>query len=386
MTEPQWPLWSSEHPEADSCEPQVCPSCGQPVSAQAAFCEACGATVRPDLPPAAPQQASPNDASTQTRRLGTRASDVILCAACGGTIDSDGYCQVCGTKAPSPRDHGVARPADWVAGVCDRGVRHARNEDAMSLWAEQACAVLVVCDGVSSSTDADAAATAAAESVGAFLRDTVATLNANAADAALAQETLSDAFVAATQAANQAVIAITDPDSTNAASATLAVAVVREDQVYFANLGDSRIYLLGPTRQELLSQDDSMAQAFIAEGMSRTEAESLPRAHAITKWLGRDALDLEPRIGSVTVTEPSWVVVCSDGLWNYASEPAQLWARLAAADPNPDPLTLAEGLVTWANSQGGHDNITVALAQLRPLVRPSNVEPTDDDAHPKGEG
>lgn len=382
MTEPQWPLWSSDHPEAEPSDPQVCPACGQPVSARAAFCEACGATLRSGLPAAAPQPAAPSGASTQTRRLGTRASEVIACAVCGGTIDADGYCQVCGTKAPNPRDHSTARPADWVAGVCDRGVRHSRNEDAMSLWAEGTSAVLAVCDGVSSSTDADAAATAAAEAVEAFLSETLSGLNV----AAATEEVLAEAFVQATQAANQAVIAITDPDSTNAASATLAVAVVLADRVHFANLGDSRIYLLSPHRQELLSQDDSMAQAFIAEGMSRTEAESLPRAHAITKWLGRDALDVEPRIGSVPVAESAWVVVCSDGLWNYASEPAQLWTQLQAADPDEDPLAIAEGLVRWATEQGGHDNITVALARLRPLVRPSNVEPTDDDAHPQGEG
>ena len=381
MTEPEWPLWSSEHPDAVPTQPMLCPSCGQPVGEQAAFCEACGATLESDSPAPAPQAAPPSGSSAQTRGLAARASQVMTCTACGGTIDTDGYCQVCGAKAPDPRDHYTDTPADWVGGACDRGLRHSRNEDAMALWAQQSSAVLVVCDGVSSSIDPDAAAITAADTVRSFLVDVVSDL----ADAS-ADEVLATAFVEATRAANEAVIAITDPESTNAASATLAVAVVHGDRVYFANLGDSRIYLLSETRQELLSLDDSMAQAFIAEGMSRTEAESLPRAHAITKWLGRDAIDIEPRVGSVQVSEPAWVLVCSDGLWNYASEPAQLWARLSAIEDASSPATIAEGLVSWANTQGGHDNITVALARFPALVTASNVEATDHDSSPKGEG
>ncbi len=381
MTQPEWPLWSSEHPDAVPSRPTLCPSCGQPVGDQASFCEACGATLEPSSPVSTPPAAPPTGLSAQTRRLGARASQVMTCAGCGGTIDADGYCQVCGAKAPDPRDHYIDAPTDWVGGVCDRGLRHSRNEDALALWAQQSSAVLVVCDGVSSSTDPDAAAITAADTVRSFLVEVLSDLSA-----ASAEEVLATAFVEATRAANEAVIAITDPESTNAASATLAVAVVHEDQVHFANLGDSRIYVLSETRQELLSLDDSMAQAFIAEGMSRTEAESLPRAHAITKWLGRDALDIQPRVGTVRLSEPAWVLVCSDGLWNYASEPAQLWARLCEVTDAGSPVAIAEGLVAWANEQGGHDNITVALARIPALVEASTVEPTDHESSPKGEG
>ncbi|HAM45436.1 MAG TPA: serine/threonine protein phosphatase [Propionibacteriaceae bacterium] len=382
MTEPQWPLWSSEHPDAVPPEVLSCPNCGQPVAPGAAYCEACGATVNPDQTVPAPQPRTPGDASTQTRRLGSRASEVVTCAACGGTIDSDGYCQICGAKAPSARDHYSESPSDWVGGVCDRGLRHSRNEDAMALWSEGPNAVLVVCDGVSSSTDPDAAATAAAAAVRDHLIEVVTSLSA-ADDAAAV---LATAFVDASAAANQAVIAITDPDSTNAPSATLAAAVVLGDEVHFANLGDSRIYLLGEGRQELLSVDDSMAQAFIEQGMARSEAESLPRAHAITKWLGRDALDIEPRVGSTRLTAPDWVLVCSDGLWNYASEPEELFSQLTSAADQSSPVAVAETLVVWANGQGGHDNVTVALARVAALEADSNLGITDDESSPEGEG
>ena len=59
-------------------------------------------------------------------------------------------------------------------------------------------------------------------------------------------------------------------------------------------------------------------------------------------------------------------MLCSDGLWNYAST-AEAVAGLVAdtyGRVGGDPTTIAGELVTWAKEQGGHDNITVALARL----------------------
>ena len=63
------------------------------------------------------------------------------------------------------------------------------------------------------------------------------------------------------------------------------------------------------------------------------------------------------------MTGPGWLLVCSDGLWNYASDPSALRAQVDAAGTT-DPPALAQALVEWAIGQGGHDNITVALARL----------------------
>jgi serine/threonine protein phosphatase PrpC len=100
-------------------------------------------------------------------------------------------------------------------------------------------------------------------------------------------------------------------------------------------------------------------------GTPREEAEHGPQAHAITKWLGRDSPDFSPRTGSLTVGAPGWVLVCSDGLWNYVSEANAIQALVTELNPpESDPLALAVALVDWANRQGGKDNISVALARL----------------------
>lgn len=353
--------------------PPTCPDCGAPIDPAAWYCEACGNPLIPTAPGAFRPAPAPADApSAQTRRLGARASQVTTCRSCGGTVGADGYCQTCGAKAPSARDHFTEAPAEWVGGVCDRGIQHHRNEDAMALWADGDRAVLVVCDGVSTSIDSDVASLAAAERARDVLAGHVATGPDRGADA---DAVVAATLVAATIAANAAVVATTAADSTNAASATFAAAVVVGDRVHLANLGDSRVYFLGATQRQLLSLDDSMAQAFIAEGMPREEAEALPRAHAITKWLGRDAPDVVPRTATFAVPEPGWLVVCSDGLWNYASDPDDLAVQLAAATVvDADPLHLAQRLVAWANARGGHDNVTVAVARV-PAPAPSGNPP-----------
>jgi serine/threonine protein phosphatase PrpC len=352
-----------------------CPHCGAEVTAAEAFCEACGGRLAPtSAGPSedADEMAAPIDI---TRSIKTEAEDEDTvavtrpCANCGGVIGPDGYCQTCGTKAPAERDHYTEQPASWVAACCDRGVRHHRNEDATAVAAEPtpgSRAVLVVCDGVSTSLDSDVASLAAAHAAREVL---VAHRPAGLGTPASRVAAMSNAVVKAAASANAAVIDSTATGSENAASCTFAAAVVEGDLVVFGNVGDSRIYWIpdhGSGGEPIeLSVDDSVAQARIAMGTPRDEAEKGPQAHAITKWLGRDSPDFSPRTGSLTIGSPGWVLVCSDGLWNYASEAAAIQSLVAELSPtDSDPLALAVALVDWANGCGGKDNISVALARL----------------------
>ncbi len=359
--------WS---PDGTAPTGPVCPVCGTEYVATAASdapCAHCGAERADAGVPAgladSPTRVLHVEAGFQPRRP---------CTACGGEVDIDGYCMTCGAKQESERDHFREEPARWLAGVCDRGIRHLRNEDAMALAASQRSqerGVLVVCDGVSTSEDSDVAALAAAQTA----RDVLSGNQpkgigtAESRSAAMAQ-----ALVEACQAANTAVIEHTALDSANAASATFAAAVVSDGHVFYANLGDSRVYWFPDAGDPVqLSVDDSVAQARIEAGVPREEAENGEGAHAITKWLGRDSADTIPRVGELAPDGPGWLLVCSDGIWNYASLPSDLRTVLADAIAAPSQPTsiidIAERMVQWANDQGGRDNITVALARLGDL-------------------
>ena len=342
-----------------------CPECAAPVSAGEQYCEACGA----ELAPAAPAEASSAAPAGSDEPVENReAADVKpRCHQCGGDVAADGYCTMCGAKARSPRDHFTEQPATWVAAVCDRGIRHSRNEDAVALDARAepgSHAVLVVCDGVSNSTDSDVASLAAARAA----RDTLARSSPSGIGTAGARVAATvQALGTAADAANEAVIRHTVEGQGEPASCTFVAAVVDASLLVVGWVGDSRAYWLPDTGEPLmLTVDDSFASEQIAAGVPRKEAETGPQAHAITRWLGIDAPDHTPHTSSLDLATPGWVLVCSDGLWNYCSEPHDLSALVQeqAAGPGADPLALAAALVDWANVQGGADNITAALARI----------------------
>jgi len=141
-------------------------------------------------------------------------------------------------------------------------------------------------------------------------------------------------------------------------------ATVADGLIRVGSIGDSRAYWFGDDGVSWqLTKDDSMAQARMMLGMPREEAERSLQAHSITRWLGRNATDVNPALVELRPDSPGWVVVCSDGLWNYASSPEDLAAVFEGAKQvSGTPVELAESLVAWANSCGGRDNITVALA------------------------
>ena len=308
-----------------------------------------------------------------------------VCRECGGDVADEGYCTRCGARAASPRNHFTEQPAPWVGGVCDRGVRHTRNEDAVALDAGPepgSHAVLVVCDGVSSSTDSDVASLAAARAA----RDVLAVSNPQGMGTAATRAAASArTLVAAADAANEAVIAHTSSAPGNPASCTFVAAVVDGPLLVVGWVGDSRAYWLPDTGDpRLLTIDDSFAAEQIAHGVARAVAESGPQAHAITRWLGIDAPDHTPRTVSLDLEGAGWVMVCSDGLWNYCSEARDMAALLTATGrtSGAEPLLLAGALVDWANAQGGQDNITVALARVGPAQQVATAQLDQPTAAP----
>ena len=80
----------------------------------------------------------------------------------------------------------------------------------------------------------------------------------------------------------------------------------------------------------------------------------------ITRWLGADHPDPEPHVAQFSPLGPGVVLICSDGLWNYRQEAADL-AGLALPGALTDPLATAADLVKFAMDMGGVDNITVVL-------------------------
>jgi len=261
---------------------------------------------------------------------------------------------------PSSRDHAEVDLGP-AAGVSDRGLRHHRNEDAMALSAEQApdgpAVVAVVCDGVSSSARPDEASQAVAQ---AALPVLVAAVQAGGDLAAASR--------AAVAAARRSVAALQGPGGETSAT-TFVSAVANGYEATLCWLGDSRAYWLGEPASEsrLLTRDDSVAGGMIAAGLAdEAAAMASPHAHVLTRWLGGEEADLadDPdraaHVERFTPPGSGALLLCSDGLWNYLPEAANL-AGLALPKVLTDPLGAAADMVKFAVDAGGADNITAVL-------------------------
>jgi serine/threonine protein phosphatase PrpC/ribosomal protein L37E len=383
----------------------TCPACGEVAFPEELYCQNCGAELpvggaaagdpagegeRAGQASGSPGPSSGSPSGSMSGSSGSAGgatsqstqpvpTDPVakVCAVCGGTTFEDGYCSTCGAPAVRERDHWLEQPASWVAAVCDRGIRHHRNEDAVALSAHpepDSRAVLVVCDGVSSSVDPDLASLAAARAA----RDVLSSEIPSPPSVAGRIRYWTGRLGKAATAANAEAVDVSRHPSdrpgerqTSPPSCTFVAAVVDGPVIIAGWVGDSRAYWLpdaGPAEQ--MSMDDSWATEQILGGMPRAQAESAPQAHAITRWLGVDTPDFTPKCAATIPDSPGWLLVCSDGLWNYcsaASELGDLVARISATTGS-DPARTATELVNWANAQGGMDNITVALARLNPAA------------------
>ncbi|MFJ9560703.1 protein phosphatase 2C domain-containing protein [Streptomyces fuscichromogenes] len=289
-----------------------------------------------------------------------------VCVACrAGRVDDDGYCENCGHAQPRERDH-MEQESGPVAAVSDRGLRHHRNEDSFAVGHTTLpdgteASMAVVCDGVSSATRPDEASMAAS-------RAAIEALLAALPQGTHPQQALHDAIVAAAQAVNALA---EEPSSArehtphqNAPACTIVASIVASGLLVVGWVGDSRVYWVPVDRgapAARLTEDDSWAAQMVAAGlMSEAEAYADERAHAITGWLGADAYELEAHTASFKPDRSGVVVVCTDGLWNYA-ETAEEMSEIVPADADRRPLHAARVLVGHALDGGGHDNVTVAL-------------------------
>jgi serine/threonine protein phosphatase PrpC len=190
------------------------------------------------------------------------------------------------------------------------------------------------------------------------------------------------ATLGAFEEAHKAVCALPpDPaDESNGRASTMVTAVVGAQEVTVGWVGDARVYWLGAASRRLTA-DDSWAGRMIADGaLTEEEAFKSPLAHTILRWLGPGAPEEPANLAVLAPEGPGLVLACSDGLWNYVPDPADL-AQLAAGGFGGLPAAAA-ALTAVALEGGGHDNITAVLAAW-PSIEPA-PDTTDTTAEITG--
>lgn len=161
------------------------------------------------------------------------------------------------------------------------------------------------------------------------------------------------------EAANEANLAVhrLAPES----GTTLTCALIQGTNAYIAHVGDSRAYLIRQGRLEQITQDHSLLARLIELGqILPEEAASHPQRNVLYKAIGQgNTLEVDFYLKSLPTN--SYLLLCSDGLWGLIKD-----ERMAAiVRESPTPQDACHQLVREANVQGGEDNITVILVQVK---------------------
>ncbi|MGN1030737.1 MAG: protein phosphatase 2C domain-containing protein [Butyricicoccaceae bacterium] len=139
--------------------------------------------------------------------------------------------------------------------------------------------------------------------------------------------------------------------------ATLAAAWFVEDQVIFANVGDSRGYQLLDGKLERRSEDHNVAAILVEIGQLTVEqAKDHPTSCQLTQFMGSAPEELFPAVNLFDAPAGSGVLLCSDGLYGMLEE--EQLTQLAQGDP----AECCAQLIDAANQAGGRDNISAVIA------------------------
>ena len=139
---------------------------------------------------------------------------------------------------------------------------------------------------------------------------------------------------------------------------TLVAGTVIGNTLYFANVGDSRLYLISDNIRQL-SKDHSLVEEMVRlGGIKAEEAKNHPDKNIITRAIGVKE-DVEADIYEYRLKKGDVILMCTDGLSNMVEDEDMF----DIVKGSRDVVEAVEMLIEKANSNGGRDNIGVVLAE-----------------------
>ncbi|MBQ7706862.1 MAG: Stp1/IreP family PP2C-type Ser/Thr phosphatase [Lachnospiraceae bacterium] len=146
-----------------------------------------------------------------------------------------------------------------------------------------------------------------------------------------------------------------DPDLRGMGT-TMVAAVVQDDKLYVANIGDSRLYAVGNDIKQI-TMDHSLVEELIRDGkLERKKGRNHPEKNIITKAMGSKE-EVIPDFFEIDINPEDKYLLCSDGLSNMVEDDE---IRDIVVE-NEDLRDAVDSLVDRANYYGGADNISVVI-------------------------
>ena len=237
-----------------------------------------------------------------------------------------------------------------VGSYTDKGLVRNENQDYIKFITSQVGVVdnlFIVCDGIGGNNSGDIASKFTAESI-------VNELSEYPGDDIFIENILYSVLKKVDK--DLTVLANSKPNYSGMGT-TVVLATIKEDQLYIANIGDSRLYIyMDKLRQ--ITEDHTRVMEFVKSGeISLEEAKNHKDKHSITRAMGYGS---NPDFYKIRVLPDDIFLLCSDGLTNMVDD--ETIEKVLRDEKTMQEK--AEYLVELANKNGGTDNISVVIVKI----------------------
>jgi PPM family protein phosphatase len=243
-----------------------------------------------------------------------------------------------------------------VAGMSDLGCQRENNEDRYAYWESDSDAeferkgrLAIVADGMGGHEGGQEASRIAVEVI----------------ERVYTQHTDGDPqlrLLVGFREAHQQIVqyATEHPEFRGMGTTATAIALVA-NRLYYAHIGDSRLYRVRGQQINRLTRDHSYVGRLFENGViTAEEAESHPQRHILTAALGTGP-EFTPDSPEhpIALETGDNLVLCTDGLWGPLTD----HEVQQAVTENP-PSEACRVLIALARERGGPDNITLQVLRV----------------------
>jgi PPM family protein phosphatase len=248
-----------------------------------------------------------------------------------------------------------------VAGKTDRGLVRSGNEDSLRIVRGQN--LFIVCDGMGGHQAGEVASNEACVVIEKCFTQMSEEISGESALKLPAQfPERGDLLIKSIRIANRSIYTMAVANSSyNGMGTTIVAAVLQDDILNMAHVGDSRIYRMTSDQLVRMTTDHSWVMELQQTGaFTDAEAAEFTNRNVITRALGvKDNVEIDYRADRV---QPGEIYIfCSDGLCGYA-EDEEIFS--VAKDCGGDVNLIVDNLVRLANDHGGQDNVTAIALRI----------------------
>lgn len=233
----------------------------------------------------------------------------------------------------------------------DIGKRRAHNEDAVKVYENNKCKLMVVADGMGGHEAGDVASKIVLAVLDEQFKDNTSFQTPKA---------LQKWLKTILQTMNERIIAyIESHHITHGMGTTVVIAVITQTFIGVAHVGDSRAYVYAHQKLRQVTRDHTFVRRLVEEGkLTEREAKRHPHRHVIMNALGvNEVLTFDYIL--LEKYEIKSLLLCTDGLCSLV-EDCEIQDVLSSTRLTEEKV---KQLIEKANDNGGNDNVSVALLE-----------------------